>query len=351
MIPKISVIVPVYNVEKYIHHCIDSILKQSFKDFECILVDDHSPDGCPRICDEYGEKDNRIQVIHNKQNQGSPQARKTGLEASKGMFILFIDSDDWIEHDMLEKMYDKAISGNYDMVRSNCFSNLAKYQLDDKTPELYDKTLIYKHIIMYWRYSASVWDKLVKREIYEKVIFPVHHYIDDRVITIQTIYYATHIGYVPDCLYHYRKQTESICNSQMRADKAVDEYHNFNMILDFLKSKELSSGLEREIRHRINSIKLSFLMEKKLRDNSNIILDNFCPDSTVNIFKGNIYMNFFNKTILSLALKKNPLVFIIIDIYLLFRFVVKKVYKSLIPSKIRLMIMLKRQTLNSNKQI
>jgi glycosyltransferase involved in cell wall biosynthesis len=256
MTPKVSIIVPVYNVEKYLNTCVDSILNQTFNDFECILVNDCSPDNCPQICDEYARKDDRIKVIHKIQNEGSPQARKTGFEISKGIFIIFIDSDDWIEYDMLEKMYNKAVIENCDIVKCNVFNNLDNYQIDDITPELYDKVLIFKHIIMYWKYSASVWDKMIKREIYEKIVFPKHHYIDDRVITVQTVFYAEKIGYVPDCLYHYRKHPESICSSQKQADKTVDEYHNFIMILEFCKDKNLIPVLERELCYRVNSIKL-----------------------------------------------------------------------------------------------
>jgi glycosyltransferase involved in cell wall biosynthesis len=352
MMPKISVIVPVYNVEKYIHCCINSILEQSFKDFECILVDDRSPDNCPQICDEYEKKDNRIRVIHNEHNIGSSLTRKKGVMASKGNFILFVDSDDWIEHDMLEKMYNKAITGNYDIVVSNGFNNTNDHQTDDIKPEIYDKILIIKHIIMYWKYSASVWDKLIKRDIYKNIIFPFNSYIEDRVITIQTIYYAENIGYIQDCLYHYRKNQESICNSKRQADKTIDEYHNFIIILKFLNDKKLIPSLEQELCYRVNTLKLSFLKDRNLRKTYSTILEDFYPESTDNMFK-NIYMNFCNKLILFLAIRKNPLAFFIIDTSIFFIFILKKIYGFIIPENIRLKIWtkkeqrkIKRQTLN-----
>ena len=101
--PLISVIVPVYKVEPYLARCIDSILAQTFTDFELILIDDGSPDNCGRICDEYSQKNNRIQVIH-KENGGLSSARNAGMEICKGDYIYFIDSDDWIEPDMYEKL-------------------------------------------------------------------------------------------------------------------------------------------------------------------------------------------------------------------------------------------------------
>ncbi len=99
--PLFSIIIPVYNVEKYLNKCVDSVLNQTFTDFEVILVDDGSPDNCPAICDSYAEKDKRVRVIH-KQNGGLICARKSGLEAARGDYIGFVDSDDWIEENMYE---------------------------------------------------------------------------------------------------------------------------------------------------------------------------------------------------------------------------------------------------------
>ena len=338
MPPKISIIVPVYKAEEYIHYCINSILEQTFKDFECILVDDCSPDNCPEICDEYEERDRRIRVIHKNQNSGSSLARKTGFDVSKGSFILFVDSDDWIEHDMLEKMYNKAIAGNCDIVVSNGFNNTNDLQTDEIKPEITDKVLIIKHLIMYWKYSPSLCDKLIKRNIYEKTIFPNNSYIEDKVITIQTVYYAENIGYVQDCLYHYRKNQDSICSSKRQAEKTIDEYHNFIIILRFLDDKKLISVVEQELCYRVNAIKLSFLKEKKLRKSSGAVLNNFYPESTDNLFK-NVYMNLFDKLILFLAVKNKHLTYLIIDIY-----------GFIMPESIRFVIWTRKEQKNRNRQ-
>ena len=103
--PKISVIVPVYKAEAYLDRCIESILAQTYTDFELILVNDGSPDNCGAICDEYAEKDPRVRVIH-KENGGVSTARNAGLAAATGEFIAFVDPDDWVEVDMYEKMYN-----------------------------------------------------------------------------------------------------------------------------------------------------------------------------------------------------------------------------------------------------
>lgn len=115
MAPKVSIIVPVYKVEKYLNRCVDSILAQTFTDFECILVDDGSPDGCPAICDEYAKKDNRIKVIH-QENKGVSAARNAGLDAALGEWIGFVDSDDWIEKDMYQILYEDAVESKSDVV-------------------------------------------------------------------------------------------------------------------------------------------------------------------------------------------------------------------------------------------
>lgn len=113
--PKISCIVPVYNVEKYLRRCVDSILNQTFTDFELILVDDGSPDNSPAICYEYAVKDSRIKVIH-KVNGGVSSARNVGLDVAKGEWICFVDSDDLIEADYMQKMYEAAINNNSDFI-------------------------------------------------------------------------------------------------------------------------------------------------------------------------------------------------------------------------------------------
>ena len=119
--PKISIIVPVYNVEKYLRKCVDSILNQTFKDFELILVDDGSIDTSGKICDEYNLKDNRIKVIH-KENGGLSSARNAGLDIAQGEYIGFVDSDDWIELDMYEELYKICKENDTDVgiVGINC---------------------------------------------------------------------------------------------------------------------------------------------------------------------------------------------------------------------------------------
>nr|WP_288603766.1 glycosyltransferase family 2 protein [uncultured Treponema sp.] len=117
--------VPVYNVEKYIRRCLDSIKGQSLPDFECILIDDGSPDNSPVICDEYAKKDNRIKVIH-KVNGGVSSARNAGLDAAKGEWVCFVDSDDWVENNYLQELENKN-EGNCDLVFFNIVDEFKNY--------------------------------------------------------------------------------------------------------------------------------------------------------------------------------------------------------------------------------
>lgn len=125
--PKISFIVPVYGVEKYIHQCVDSILGQTYTDFELILVDDGSPDNCPQICDEYAAKDVRVTVIH-KKNAGVSEARNTGIDAASGEWAYFVDSDDWIELDACERLMRDAEQTGADCIMSDCVIMADTYQ-------------------------------------------------------------------------------------------------------------------------------------------------------------------------------------------------------------------------------
>lgn len=118
--PKVSIIVPIYNVEKYLDRCMDTLLNQSLKDIEIIMVDDGSPDNCPKMCDEYAKRDSRVKVIH-KENAGLGFARNSGLEIARGEYIAFVDSDDYVEKDMYEQLYSAANTKQVEMVLCGFF--------------------------------------------------------------------------------------------------------------------------------------------------------------------------------------------------------------------------------------
>jgi len=269
--PEISIIVPVYNSAKYLHKCIDSILLQTFTDFECILVDDCSSDGCPEICDEYVQKDIRVRVIHNIYNKGSSLARKIGLENALGKYIQFVDSDDWIEPDMAEKLYLKAISENYDITICNFF-----HYEHDGTRKIskqfflsYDKIEFIKSIISdkHDRIKVNLFNKLIRRKIFSCVEFPKYSCGEDFVVILQCIYNSNKIGYIDTPLYHYCYNSQSLTKSQKEeAVRQIEENKNWCVIVNYLREKYGDvTVVEPELSNRINTFKKKYIMNKELR--------------------------------------------------------------------------------------
>jgi glycosyltransferase involved in cell wall biosynthesis len=271
--PKVSIIIPVYNVEKYLSKCLDSVLTQTFTDFECILVNDCSLDNSRKICENYAKLDKRIKVIHKTENIGSSQARKTGIENSNGDFIQFVDSDDWIENNMLEKIYEKAISENLDIVIFNYISEKKDIK-EIKRQDIFNlnKEAIIKDILAI-RIKSFLWNKFVKREVCLQAYFPNLSRSEDYLITIQNVYYAEKIGYLDLPLYHYRHNEESLSNNKERfLLGCIEENKNWCKVVDFLK-ENYNGNLklfEPELTNRINSFKKKYITNKETRFNNKL---------------------------------------------------------------------------------
>jgi len=272
--PKVSIIIPVYNVEKYIRRCIDSVLSQTFTDFECILVDDCSPDKCPEICDSYAKLDGRIKIFHKKQNEGLPQARKTGFENSSGEYIIFIDSDDWIEPDMIEKLYSAAFESNADIAACDFYKyNEHGYEYGIQTLD----TVNYLNNLGFVHWCA-VWNKLIRREIVNLIEFPKAGKYEDRVITQQALYFSRNIVKVPCPLYHYAYNQESTfreINVKTYSDWVENILFAINFLHDNLKEKFVLK--ENNINRYVNNFKLNIIMNKELRREKHLL--NFYPQS------------------------------------------------------------------------
>ena len=196
MTPAISIIVPVYNVEKYLSRCVDSILAQTFRDFELILVDDGSTDKSAEICDKYAAKDSRIKVIH-KENGGQSSARNNGLEIAIGKYIGFVDSDDWISTDCFEYLYTLIEKFNADAVSADfvfAYENkLVGFQKDKNPKEKIiagaDEILCYylKQDKMHGKNDFAVWGKLFKRELFYELRFPAGKIYEDNIINFKLL--------------------------------------------------------------------------------------------------------------------------------------------------------------------
>jgi len=224
--PQISIIVPVYNVEKYLRQCLDSIITQTFTDWECILVDDGSKDNSGSICDEYAQKDNRFKVIH-QVNSGSSAARNKGLSVISGKYTLCLDSDDWIDSDFLTSLITIADADNVDMVISAFVydhGNRVVVRLNKPTqltpPVVTRELLTLLH--------AGLWNKLVRTEIIHKnhLQFPKHDFYEDMYFSISLMHFVKSVAYSSIPAYHYRINNQSLTHSSDVA-KRIRMYKDF----------------------------------------------------------------------------------------------------------------------------
>ena len=219
---KISIVCPVYNKEPYINQCIDSVLYQSFEDWELILVDDESPDNCPQICDEYAEKDSRIKVIHQK-NKGHSESRNVGIRAAEGDYLMFLDADDYLyDLQVLSNMYKHTIENNLDI----CLSQIAtlkadgtlvnstfKY-LDIPYSELSGKEVLCEMIRLN-SYHASMCSRLFRRSlVVDNNLYFKRLICDDEEWTPQIFCYANKIGFLKKDGYVIRKLDNSVTGSK-----------------------------------------------------------------------------------------------------------------------------------------
>lgn len=201
--PKISVIVPVYKVEPYLHRCVDSILAQTFSDFELLLVDDGSPDNCGAICDEYAEKDCRIRVFHTE-NRGQAAARNLALDwmfANSGSeYVSFVDSDDWVHPRYLELLYEAV--NKFGVNISQCL-HIETDGTDDLPPVEDRFSLITAEEEYIHYYSAFMWEKLFARQCWEKIRFPEGRIYEDVAIWYKLLFAEKNIAIVHEKLYYY----------------------------------------------------------------------------------------------------------------------------------------------------
>lgn len=232
---KISVIVPVYNVEKYLSRCVDSILNQSFSDFDLVLVDDGSPDKCGDICDEYAEKDGRIHVIH-QENGGLSAARNAGIDwafaTSDSQWLTFIDSDDWIHKDYLSKLYAAAETNGVSiaMCGLRCVNSFVEdISYVDVEKSVLDAEDAFVH---HYGKSISACCKLVKKELYRDIRFPLDKLYEDAFVTHKILFACEKIVVVHEELYYYYQNPVSITRSQWSNQK-LDSIEAHELRLDY----------------------------------------------------------------------------------------------------------------------
>lgn len=235
----ISVVVPVYNVEKYLERCVDSIIKQTYKNLDIILVDDGSPDNSGKICDNYKEKYTNIRVIHQK-NQGLSVARNNGLAVAKGSYITFVDSDDWIAPDMVSVMYknlkksyaDISVIGFYNVYEDR---KMVKNTIGNKTQIMTSMEAL-ECFLFNGYITPCVWGKLYKIDIWSGVKCPPGKLFEDQYTTYKLLDKANKIVFNPYPYYYYLKRNGSIGHSGF-SEKTYELYEGIQEEYKFIISK------------------------------------------------------------------------------------------------------------------
>lgn len=227
--PKISVIVPVYNVELCIARCVDSLLSQTFTDFELLLIDDGSPDNSGKICDEYAGKDSRIKVIH-RLNSGAAAARNAGIKAAKGEYIGFVDSDDYVAENFLETLINTALKSRSSITMCNYFSlhgkqeNLHSHGFSDGTvlsknqiqEIIYDNIFSIKNTDGYFQ----LWNKLFKRDLIAKnniTLYKDMSFGEDMLFVMECLKFADSIAFTENAGYYYEKTAGGLFSTYRRS--------------------------------------------------------------------------------------------------------------------------------------
>lgn len=237
--PLISVIVPVYKVEPYLRRCLDSIVNQTYRNLEIILVDDGSPDRCGAICDEYAAKDKRIIVIH-QENKGLSEARNAGLDIATGEYVQFVDSDDWIEPEACATALGLAVDQQVDIVffgYNRRFPSGECRRVSVSSPSELEKSAVIGRLV--WKTDSIrdfAWNKLFARALFDGVRFPKGKTYEDMWVTYRLIHKASRIYATDSVFYNYVVREGSITSRRFDAHAIRDRIAAYEQPIEFLQS-------------------------------------------------------------------------------------------------------------------
>lgn len=234
----ISIIIPVYKSEQYLTRCVNSIISQTYSDYEAILIDDGSPDKCPTMCDDFCSGNSHIRVLH-QTNSGVSAARNAGLKAAQGEFICFLDSDDWIEPDFLSKLYDSMVQTGSDIIAAD-YTSCSDTQIKDSHASVAPQTVYGQENIRELYFSDdynihfSVWGKLFKKELLQDKQFPSISYGEDTVFMLQVLTDAESITYLDYQGYNYYINPGSLSQNRFHSERLLKEMHADELMADRL---------------------------------------------------------------------------------------------------------------------
>lgn len=260
----ISVVVPIYNVEKYLSRCVDSICAQTYTNLEIILVDDGSPDNCGKMCDEYAAKDSRIKVIH-KENGGLSDARNVAIDVAQGEYLTFVDSDDYVSADYVEVLWNAM--RKYDAEMSVCVPNcFYEYKESDSTINSnysVEKVFDAKEalITMFYQrdFDTSAWGKLYHRALFENIRYPKGILYEDLPTTYRLIQCCKKVAYVNKPNYYYFIRGNSIEGSPFKMIK----YESYMKVILQLESEfsQMDLSVQKALSCRIVSFAFHILLD------------------------------------------------------------------------------------------
>lgn len=288
----ISIIVPVYNVEQYLNDCIYSLVNQSYKNLEIILVDDGSPDNCPIMCDNWAKKDRRIKVIH-KKNGGLSSARNAGLDVANGTYFAFVDSDDWISSSMYEDMLKIFKKYDVDVVagKINCYfekTGIIKPFMENSNYYKIEQNIIinkdkYQQLTLSRVLESAAWNKLYRASLFNDIRFKDNRYYEDYLYIYNITKRMRSIYYIAKPYYYYRIRDNSICTNHSHLE---DFEKNFQEI----KADIISNGDNRLI-GSVNIAEVNYYLRMcRLYINDNTAFykyRHFMKKVKINIFKLN----------------------------------------------------------------
>ena len=262
----VSVIVPVYKVEDYLVRCVDSILSQTYRNLEVILVDDGSPDRCGGICDEYTEKDPRVRVIH-KENGGLSSARNAGIDIARGEYLEFVDSDDWIEPDAVESMLKTALEQHTEMVIAGRWDVSAKtgekkLGLCPRKTEVLTAEETVSRIFRWDNCDSASWDKLFHRRLFREIRFPFGKIVEDVPIMYLIVLDAGRVAFLDKPIYNYFHREGSITTSRI-SEKTFHFAQHTSKILPYIQENYPNLTVEarylrvRSLVHAVQSVDLA----------------------------------------------------------------------------------------------
>ena len=242
VMPNVSVIVPVYGVEQYIERCARSLFEQTFDDIEYIFIDDCTKDSSIEILqsviDEYPNRISQVKILHHETNKGLPQARRTGVLAASGEYLINFDSDDWVDVNTIEVLYNRALEDAAAIVICDIYTsdgeNHTLFKCGDEGLEKWD----FFEKMCQMKFSWSTCNKLIRRTLFADVVFPVRNNAEDMALILQLMAKADKISYVPQAFYYYYINPYSI--TQLRTKEQIlknieDKNINNEIVLEVLK--------------------------------------------------------------------------------------------------------------------